>query len=73
MHEWYRYGINHKNHWRDNRKNKAQATAKKKEKTKKSKCSQQPTTTTIFRVQNKINNDNGLKNKQQNHENKQHL
>lgn len=30
MHKWYRYGINHKNHWRDNRKNKAQATAKKK-------------------------------------------
>lgn len=34
MHEWYRYGINHKNHWRDNSKNKAQATAKKKEKKK---------------------------------------
>lgn len=34
MHEWYKYGINHKNHWRDNSKNKAQATAKKKEKKK---------------------------------------
>lgn len=35
MHEWYRYGINHKNHWRDNSKNKAQATAKKEKKRKK--------------------------------------
>lgn len=29
MHEWYRYGINR---WRDNTKNKAQATAKKEKK-----------------------------------------
>lgn len=35
MHEWYRYGINYKNHWRDNSKNKAQATAKKKQRKKK--------------------------------------